>query len=88
MPSAYNVCDVLSQGFFSWGRGQGGLIFTPTLGISKPHLYIICHLMSLVMCSACNACDVLSQGLFRGRGGGQRGLSLPPPHVEIGFCHL
>ena len=32
-----------------------------------------------MMHSACNVCDVLSQGLFRGRGGGQRGLDLPPP---------
>ena len=59
MPSAYNVCDVLSQGFFlgGGGGGRGGLISTSTLGISMPHHYIICHLMSLVMPSACNACD-------------------------------
>ena len=48
MPSAYNMCDVLSQGLFLGGGGEGGrggLISIPSLGISKPH-----HISSVIQC--------------------------------------
>ena len=50
MPSANNMCDVLSQGLFLGGGGggrggRGGLISIPSLGIFKPH-----HISSVIQC--------------------------------------